>query len=77
MIELPCLFVPESQTTLFDLGLDYKADTRPVTFLVINAFSAYIDPDGNHFTEIVTGGVEYICAYDYEKVKQLLSCKNL
>jgi len=77
MIELPCLFVPDSQTALFDLGLDYNAETRTVTFVIINAFSAYIDYAGNNYTEIVTGGVEYICTYDYEKVKQMLLCSQI
>jgi len=57
MIELPCLFVPEEQMALFEMDLPYESEPRPVTFLVINAFTPYIDPNGNNYTEIITGGV--------------------
>ncbi len=76
-IELPCLFVPEEQMALFEMDLPYESEPRPVTFVVINAFTPYVDPKGNNYTEIVTGGVEYICTHNYEHVKKLLERKNM
>lgn len=71
-IELPCLFVPEEEVAMFDLGLDYESEPRPVLFLNINGITPYIDPKGNSYTEILCNGSEYICILPYDKVKEML-----
>lgn len=74
-IELPALFVPEEEAAMFDLGLDYEPEPRPVLFFSINGITPYIDPKGNSYTEIFCNGDGYVCTLPYEKVKNMIKWK--
>lgn len=74
-IELPILFVPEEEVAMFDLGLDYESESRPLLFFNINGIAPYIDPKGNSYTEILCNGNGYVCTIPYETLKTMIKWK--
>lgn len=74
-IELPILFVPYEEMSMFDLGLECGSEPRPMLFFSINGITPYIDPEGNSYTEILCNGDGYICPLPYEEVKKRIKWK--
>jgi len=74
-IELQCYFQDGVETQLQELGIKRKPVSeqglRVVLFLRIDAIEPYIEDDIT-YSIIVSGGNEYICHLNYERLKGIL-----
>lgn len=67
-LELPCEYIPDDQCKLAELDLPFDTEPRVIAFYRIDAIAPYTD-NGRDCTEILVGGIGYVCVLTYEEVK--------
>ena len=74
-LELNCLYLPEGSSELEKLGIETKAEDAqimPATFWNIDAVAKYTE-DGVNYSDICSGGHNYICVLPYEELIRVIN----